>query len=408
MSITEISSTSSTEPGLELVEKELSVYKMGLKKEDGTDWDRIYMPKKTGTLILLEKIIKENKYPDLTVEIEDHRYRCHMIALQAYSKFFYELGNRTNIVLPAEKVTPAAFKLIYKWIISDRPRVQRPHLLEVFIAAKFLKIDEIIEQCYGCFDSEQHFSEDKAFAIYVESRMRGEETVQQLMINRISKFFLTVVASREFLELNVNEVIEFLNMNTIAVHSESEVLFTAIRWLFHDWEERQHFLLDVLQCVRFGLTSPWLLFELKGRTDVPEFKEIMKNSKVCKIVKDGIEYMLAKFFHRDSLQIDELMERVKINEPSPRVWIKDPELANSTFTINYWLSDYEIFLKYLCMLQERGTNYWKTLQCIEKPSEAEVHNDPRLHAVLKRLSQTLLQDEESFKVNVEENNQKIN
>lgn len=372
------------------IEEELSAYEMGLKHENGVNWDRIRMPKKTGTLVLLERMIKSNLYPDVTIEISDKSFPCHMIALQAYSKFFYDLGNASVLSLPAEKVTPAAFKLIYEWIISDKPRVQQRHLLEVVIAAKFLKISELTEQCWACLESERHFSEDKAFVMYLESRARGENTIQDLMMNRVSKFFLTIVACKEFLDLDVDEVVRLLKLNTIGIHSESEVFFSAVRWLFYDWEKRQEHLLDVMQCVRFGLTSPWLLFELKGFSSVPEFREIMQDVEVNRMVKEGIEYTLSRFFHKQTMHLEDLMAQVKLNEPTQRMWIKDTQLEDSSLEINFWLSDYEKFLKYLAFVQEKGAEYWKTLEYVEKPSETEIHNDAKLIAALERLSQSFV------------------
>ena len=392
-SVFEYSPSTSTTPettpeNKEEIYEELSAYEMGLKHENGINWDRIRMPKKTGTLVLLERIIKSNQYPDVTIEISDKSFSCHMIALQAYSKFFYDLGNPTLVSLPHEKVTPAAFKRIYDWIISDKPRVQRHHLLEVLIAAKFLKISELAEQCWACLESERHFSEDNAFVMYLESRARGEHTIQELMMNRISKFFLTIVACKEFLELDVDEVVRLLKMNNIGIHSESEVFFSAIRWLFYDWEKRQEHLLDVMQCVRFGLTSPWLLFELEGFSRVPEFQEVMKDAEMCRMVKEGIEYTLSRFFQKQTMQLEEQMSRVKVSEPSQRMWIKDTQLDDPSVNINFWLSDYEMFLKYLALVQEKCAEYWKTLEYVETPSETEIHNDATLFAALERLSQT--------------------
>lgn len=60
--------------------------------------------------------------------------------------------------------------------------------------------------------------------LYLEARTLGLKDVQIAMSSRICKFFLNLVASKEFIDLNVDEVVHFLNSNSIGVHSEIEVI----------------------------------------------------------------------------------------------------------------------------------------------------------------------------------------
>lgn len=63
---------------------------------------------------------------------------------------------------------------------------------------------------------------------------------------------------------------------------------SVIRWLSHDWPERQCHMLDLVKCVRFSLMPPWFLVTLNKCTDCPEIDRVIEHSEVKKMINDGI------------------------------------------------------------------------------------------------------------------------
>lgn len=163
---------------------------------------------------------------NVQIRIAETTFNCHMLVLQCYSEFFKSLNGEQQIVLPADQVTAQAFHKVYEWMLTCQPIVQREGILELFNAAQFLKIRGLVAQCWVCLDDDKRFSEDAAFLLYLEARVLGQdELIQRLMLNRVSKFFLTLVASREFLEFGVDELCRLLSSNSIGVNSETDVGF---------------------------------------------------------------------------------------------------------------------------------------------------------------------------------------
>lgn len=70
--------------------------------------------------------------------------------------------------------------------------------------------------------------------------------------------------------------------------SEIEVLMAGVRWLYGDWENRSHLAVDVMQCVRFGLISPWQLVDIKRNPENTEILEIVNETEVQQMVDDGL------------------------------------------------------------------------------------------------------------------------
>lgn len=288
-------------------------------------------------------------------------FQCHSIVLRAYSKFFSEIEQNLLIIeLPPDKVTAKAFEFIYDWMLNTNAKVQRDGLMQVFIAAEYLKIDELIEQCWSCMDSSIHFNEDTAFALYLEAKGIENQVIPALMLPRISRFFLILVASKEFVEFTVDEVIALLSLSTIAVHSEAEVLFSAMRWLFFDWNTRKKDLIPVMECVRFGLISSLQLMEFtRGLNE--DIQRIMENPEIHKMAADGLLYAITKQFYGEEDYVQATIERLELNEPNKRRWL---EIEGEEKGMNAWLGKYSTFLDYLEMLKEKGVSYWKSFKFI--------------------------------------------
>ena len=203
--------------------QEKSLIEMGYRANEVEGWENIVQPPKEDLYKLLKNMIDNHIKPSVQIRIGDVTFNCHLMVLQCYSDFFMECNNEILIKLPEEKITPAAFMMVYDWMLSTEPLVQREGILELFNAANFLRIKELINQCWLCLDDDVRFREDTAFLLYLEARCYGLESLEQLMLMRICKFFLTLVASKEFVELNAREICTLLSSNTIGVNSEIEV-----------------------------------------------------------------------------------------------------------------------------------------------------------------------------------------
>lgn len=66
---------------------------------------------------------------------------------------------------------------------------------------------------------------------------------------------------------------------------------SAVRWLKHDIDSREQYKVAVLSCVRFGNIAPWQLVDIKRNPDNPDFRELAKDSEICKMIDDGLAYL---------------------------------------------------------------------------------------------------------------------
>ncbi|KAH0560709.1 hypothetical protein KQX54_007359 [Cotesia glomerata] len=243
-------------------------------------------------------------------------------------------------------VTSKAFSIIYDWMISESNEscqlLRRDNILEIFMAAQFLGIKELEEQCWAFIDNNDLFSEDTAFLLYVEARKLGNTPVMELMVPRIMKFFLLLVSTKDFLELQVEELCLLLRSNYICVNSEMEVLMSAVRWLMHDWETRRQYMLSVLKCVRFGLIAPWQLVEVKRNPENPEFMELMSNPEVQKMVDDGLAFVIIKHWYGNQTEdYYRWIDLLGLTEPTSRNWAGEDKNYVTYQEFLLYLEDYQ-------------------------------------------------------------------
>lgn len=246
----------------------------------------------------IEKMIRQSEHTDTKVVVGAETFNCHMIVLKGYSEYFKKLDNKASIdtqkvVLPDDQVTPLAFSKIYEWMLSDEDSVPRIGFAEIFKSAKFLGISELTSQLMCYIDDGKVIGEREALSIYLEAKEINEKSLQDLMRQKISKIFLTFVASWEYLELTLDEIRDFFKSNRLAVNSELDMLFAAIRWLQHEWSHRKNSTVELLKLVRFELIQSWQLVELKRYPK--ELEHIFKIPEVKEIIDNALSYISMQF-----------------------------------------------------------------------------------------------------------------
>lgn len=207
-----------------------SLFEFGHNFEDADGWLKLEQPCKDRLATVLRYMFESHLKTTVQIEINNMYFNCHFIVLQVYSRFFSELEMIPLLVtLPEKIVSQKAFMLSYKWMLSDEPVLELAHIVEVYVAATYLRISGLAAHCWKYFDDEEYYNEDTACVLYVESKDNpAMDVVRNLMLTRIRKFLLTFVATRDFLDLPTSHLIFLLESDQICVNTEIEVVFNII------------------------------------------------------------------------------------------------------------------------------------------------------------------------------------
>lgn len=272
-------------------------------------------------LTSIERMIKETQYIDTQVIVGCETFHCHMIVLKSYSSYFANLErnkeiNCERIELPENQVTPIAFHIIYEWMLSDENHLPRLNFAETYKAAKFLNIFELLCQFMSIIDNPNVITEREALSIFLEAIDVNEKDLKRFMVNKLSKIFLTFVASWEYLMLSIEEIQVIFNSNRLAINSELDMLFSAIRWLQHDWPLRKKSIANLLNSVRFTQILSWQLVEFKNYPQ--ELEHIFKLEEVQTKIDDALKIRSVRdcrIIQDDEIPQIDLISRRLINDP---------------------------------------------------------------------------------------------
>ncbi|CAB0009089.1 unnamed protein product, partial [Nesidiocoris tenuis] len=297
--------------------------------------------------------------PDVSVLIDSYEFLCHRMVLQCYSEFFSQAKNAEEIEVNG--VTKGAFIAIYNWMLAEEKdalrHIQKNNVLEMLIASKILAIPELENQCLALIHSEDAFSEESAFFLFIDASRRLQTDIMDLMVPRIRYFFLLLVSSVEFDSLDLNDLCAILQSNSIVVHCELEIFMSAIKWLMAKWKSRSKLIGSVMRCVRFGLMTPAQLVDIRKNPMSSEFLRVTSNKTVQLLIEDGLSYSVEKNLSGKQDQHAERCELLRLKVPEPRNWAANSREYGS----------YNQFLTYLDDISSDSKKFYADIR--GKPSK---------------------------------------
>ncbi|XP_050304340.1 uncharacterized protein LOC126741912 [Anthonomus grandis grandis] len=318
----------------EILDPELDLGRLGYSSVQEIDWDKAKLPEKKNLYLELYHRITNNTNADCKVYIDNEEFSCHLIVLQCYSELFDAYVAVKKVELPSDKCSVSTFALIYEWMITGEPsylHLNRGNVLDIFVSARYLRIKDLVEQCWALIDQIDVFNEDTAFLLYMDAKKRNLPEVMELMLPRIQNFFLMLVSSQDWLELDVDDIKNLLSSNYISVNCEMEIFMSAVRWLKHDWQERDKHKYDVLTCVRFGNIAPWQLVDIKRNPENPDFLQLATDQKICKMIDDGLSFVIIKYWYgQEKEDFQYWNTTLGLTEPLARNWA-GPDKTYFTF-----------------------------------------------------------------------------
>ncbi|XP_073972215.1 kelch-like protein 18 isoform X4 [Rhodnius prolixus] len=291
------------------------------------------------------------KNPDILIRINDVEFGVHRPLLKLYTSYFEDAIadlDECIVTLPESKVSMETFQAIYSWMLHESEEatkcIDRKNIANIYVAAKYLNLEDLIKTCRIILESRDLFNEMTAFSLFMEAYNLGDRETQGMMLPRIQSVFLHIVSSSLFVNLPVDIILMLLSSDYIKVHSELDVFYSAVKWLLFDWPARGFNSSRVMQVVRFALLRPSQLIDLKRCPDCPMIKMITNARDILKLIDDGIALSVKLETHGSIPELlNEECNKLGLNLPSPRCWFEDSMIHQS----------YEEFLQSLEIIKKQ-------------------------------------------------------
>lgn len=300
---------------------------------------------------------------DVKILIGKKVFEVHSCVLRTFCALFdSSLGSGSIVRLPEKKVSKAAFEVAYTWMITSDSNCPRGQLLDLLLAAEYMRAPKLKVSVFGALNNERLFSNLDALDCYIEASSKGLDEVMDLMLRRMGKAFLILIGTEEYRDLSIEDVCKFLSFDSLFVNSEIEVFYAALLWLLSDYEERHCHVRRILKTIRFELMPSMVLLNFGER-----LQELMPSTA------DQMSFLL-------QLAVINRQERARLPDPHDpprnRAFIRDPECPYLEYLDAHAdkLSA-TMFRDYIMMLQENFDDFLLRIAKEEKDKEEDNKDD---------------------------------
>uniref|UniRef100_A0A182JCZ7 BACK domain-containing protein n=1 Tax=Anopheles atroparvus TaxID=41427 RepID=A0A182JCZ7_ANOAO len=314
---------------------------------------------------LMERRIKARENTDLQVRIGDELIHCHLLPLQCFSAYFDRevAPGQAVVVLPEEEVSPAAFRILYEWILDSDRRLEWQHFVAVLSAAEFLRVAALVERCWLHLDNPR-VVENVAFYVFMQAQrmLAAGGELQPMMLRRICRYFLALASTPEFCELSLPDLAVLLSSNIIAVFDETDVLYAGCQWLLYDWPTREDVIEDVMCLVRFRTMRAGDLARFCIFHECDELQPILRHPATKQLVDKALAFICSR------PPSSSASERTNAGDGCRRRSAERVRLVPDTReTLAYVAGDasYDGFKEFLVILQQ-NVNLWRSFRVSEE------------------------------------------
>ncbi|KAH8306444.1 hypothetical protein KR018_011523 [Drosophila ironensis] len=294
-------------------------------------------------------MIRQKQCPDVLVQVGEEIFFCHLTVLQLSMEYFRNHVPIDSITFSTQLMPARGFQMIYDWVIDLDSKPAREHILDMYVAASFLKMRELMNHLWSRLDDPNMVTSDEAFCIYVESIPYNLTLLQELMLGRIHKFFILAVATEEYLDLEPKHIFRLISHHNMCVNSEMEMLLCALRWLFYDWSNRSIYAVTLMQAINFNAMPAWFTRVLKTKQSDPDMQEFVLIPEITTMINLGLSFSVTHL-HLDPES--SLRPPLKVESPPERQWVYHQDVRHHhIYECHRWrylnMDAFEEFLQYV-------------------------------------------------------------
>ncbi|XP_023225750.1 kelch-like protein diablo isoform X1 [Centruroides sculpturatus] len=238
------------------------------------------------------------KMTDIDIEVEKHSYPAHKSVLTCYSPYFRKIlmesekQSLKNIKL--KSITAEAFGILLNYMYTGELDINCQNLTDVYQASKTLEIHEVSEHCNKILTNPEN-NVNNLLSIYVTAKKLGLRQTWQRALKAMARKFEEVIECKDFVVLNVEQICEFLSVDVIGARSEMVVYLAALKWLNHNYLEREQYIKQVIDNVRFQMMS---LEEIVACYHPPLLPGIIEHAVIRNLLIDATSHVSAKMCGR--------------------------------------------------------------------------------------------------------------
>ncbi|GIY44405.1 BACK domain-containing protein [Caerostris darwini] len=137
--------------------------------------------------------------------------------------------------------------------------------------------------------------------LYVTARQLKQRDCTNRAFKLLIVSFERLVMTKQFLELEIDQVLELFSSNELGARSEVIVFLAALKWINHEFIEREEHIMSIFDKVRFPLMGKE---EILACYHPPILPGIVKIPKIKRKLMNATCYVLAKSLGQENLFVE--------------------------------------------------------------------------------------------------------
>ena len=232
---------------------------------------------------LLERldILRNNdSFCDVTIAVKDKEFKAHRAVLVAASPFFLALltsdmkeSNEQLIKVDLEEATESVVEDALRYLYTGNVTIIEERAHNLLATANYLLLPGL-KTMVSDFLEERVTTQNCVFNYYFADKYECVE-LKAKCCEVINSDFSVVMETGDFLNLNVQQVMEWVSSDDVIVNAEEDIFGGIVMWVSHNKSEREKHFPELLHQVRLPFVSlDFLLNELVNEeliTENPQF-----------------------------------------------------------------------------------------------------------------------------------------
>ncbi|XP_060639005.2 kelch-like protein 33 [Anolis sagrei] len=211
------------------------------------------------TLRNLEELYVKGIGWNLELKAEEETFRVHRVALACGCEFFHGMftsgmkESRQGDAPLCTRFTSTDLSIVISFAYSGVLAGGWDYLFDAAQAALQYQVSGILDLCLNFFH--HSLSPESSLDVLSFARAYGLHDLESTAENYVLRNFALVMETPKFLDLPVNQLVDFLSSDALYILNELEAFKGAVRWLDADQDGRMDCAERVMRCIRFPLMS---------------------------------------------------------------------------------------------------------------------------------------------------------
>ena len=231
----------------------------------------------------LDILRKNENFCDVKVVVKDKEFNAHKVVLAAASPFFLTLlatdmreSKEQLIRIELEEATASVMEDVLQYVYTGNVSVTKESAYNLIATADYLLLPGL-KTMVGRFLMTNLTTENCIFSYYFADKYQCVELREEAR-EVINSNFTAVVQTDDFLNLDIEQVMEWVSSDDVTVNAEEEVFKGIVKWVSHSKSEREVDFPGLLDQVRLvSIPHDFLLNELVKEELVAENTELCLN-----------------------------------------------------------------------------------------------------------------------------------